>query len=165
LNKHPAAPSPAPMGNRRAVRHGGYVTKLTESENAEIAALADELRETVPVQSPSVEPAVQTLAGLIWRQRKLLTFLDEHGLTRGRSDQAQLQPAVEVLAVVDRQIITTMASLAMLPKQAADLGLTLKRLEAQRRYDRSRLTPAERRQLDALIAKTETYEGDWPDAS
>jgi lactam utilization protein B len=120
------------------VSHGAYLSKLSASENAELAELADELRTLTPVDSPSIELAVQTLASLIWRQRRLLAFLAEHGLIRGRSDRTQLQPAVEALAVIDRQIITTMAALSMLPKQAAELGLSLVKLEAQRRFDRSR---------------------------
>jgi hypothetical protein len=58
--------APAPLGNRRAVTHGAYLTKLSENENAELDALAAEIRAVVPVESPSVEPAVQTLAGLVW---------------------------------------------------------------------------------------------------
>jgi hypothetical protein len=65
------------------VRHGAYLTKLTPSENAELNEIADEIRKLTPADSPSVEPAVGVLASLIWRQRRLLTFLDEHGFIRG----------------------------------------------------------------------------------
>jgi lactam utilization protein B len=146
---------PAPTGNRRALRHGSYLTKLTPSENAELNAIADEIRELTPVDSPSVEPAVGVLASLLWRQRKLLAFLDEHGFVRGRSDRTQLQPAVEALAQVEKQIVSTMAALAMLPKQATDLGLSLVRLQKQRDYDWSRLTAEEKATVDRLIAKAE----------
>jgi hypothetical protein len=145
------------------LRHGAYLTKLTPTENAELAAIADEIRGLTPVDSPSIEPAIGVLASLLWRQRRLLAFLDEHGFVRGRSDRTQLQPAVEHLAVVERQIITTMAAVAMLPKQAADLGLSLIKLESQRRFDRSRLTTAERVELDRLLAKSATYDGDMPE--
>jgi hypothetical protein len=87
--------APAAHGNRRALRHGAYLSKLTPTENAELTALADEIRDLSPVDSPSIEPAVAVLASLIWRQRRMLAFLDERGLVRGRSDRTQLQPAVE----------------------------------------------------------------------
>jgi hypothetical protein len=48
------------------------------------------------------------------------------------------------------------------PRAAADLGLQLKRLQAQRRYDWSKLTPQEKTTVDKLIAKAETVEGAWP---
>jgi hypothetical protein len=150
---------PAPSATRRALRHGAYVSKLPPSENTELAQIAEEIRELTPVDSPSIEPAIGVLASLLWRQRKLFAFLDEQGLVRGRSDRTQLQPAVEALAQVEKQIITTMAALAMLPKQATDLGLSLVRLQQQRGYDWSRLTAEEKATVDRLIAKAETYEG------
>jgi hypothetical protein len=140
--------------------HGAYLTKLSASENADLAELAEEIRTLTPVDSPSIEPAVQTLASLIWRQRKLLAFLDENGLVRGRSDRTQLQPALEALLQIDKQILAAMAA----PKQAADLGLSLVKLESQRRFDRSRLNAAERAELDRLLAKSATYDGAMPNA-
>lgn len=138
--------------------HGARVTKLTPTENAELAEIADEIRELSPVDSPSIEPAIGVLASLLWLQRRLLAFLDEHGFIRGRSDRTQLRPAVEALAVVERSIIATMQALAMTPKTAADLGLCLVKLESQRRFDRNRLAPAERAELDRLLTKSATYD-------
>ncbi len=63
------------------------------------------------------------------------------------------------LAVIERGIVTTMASLAMLPKQAADLGLQLKRLEARRRYDSSRLSADGQAAVDRLHVEAAVMEG------
>jgi hypothetical protein len=71
---------------------------------------------------------------------------------------------MEALLEIDKQILAAMAALSMLPKQAADLGLSLVRLESQRRFDRSRLNAAERAELDRLLAKSATYDGSMPDA-
>src|SRR5919204_1361469 len=63
--------APAPRGNRRAAKHFAYAT-FTPAELEEVGALEDELRaRPLPVDSPSVEPAVSTLAGAMWRRAKL----------------------------------------------------------------------------------------------
>jgi hypothetical protein len=51
-------------------------------------------------------------------------------------------------------------ALALTPKDAASLGLELKRLERFRDYDFSKLTRAEKATFDELIAKASTYRGD-----
>jgi hypothetical protein len=58
----------------------------------------------------------------MWRREKLYAYVQEAGITRGRADRATLNPALEAIDRIERQIIETMRQLAMLPKQAADLG-------------------------------------------
>ncbi|MDP9256002.1 MAG: hypothetical protein M3Q31_05540 [Actinomycetota bacterium] len=154
--------APAPIGNRRAAKHLAYAT-FTPAELAEVRSLEDEIRALCPVESPSIEPAVSVLAGAMWRRAKLYAYIDEAGMTRGRADRATLNPALEALDRIERQIIETMRQLAMLPKQAADLGLKLVRLQQQRGYDWSALTPEEKATVDRLISKAETYEGTFGD--
>jgi hypothetical protein len=42
---------PAPIGNRRAVTHGAYVTRFTPAELDETRVIEDELRALAPFQS------------------------------------------------------------------------------------------------------------------
>jgi hypothetical protein len=151
---------PGPAGNRRAAKHGGFVRKFTPAESREIAALKDEIRELVPLDSPSVEPAVSILAGLLWRRGRLYEFLVAKGLLRGRSDRTQIQPAVGALDDVEKMILTTMGKLGMLPKDAAALGLQLVRLERAREFDFQRLSKDERRTFDELLTKAEAVSDD-----
>ena len=136
---------PAPLGNRRAVTHGGYAT-FTPAELEEVRALEDEIRDACPVKSPAVEPAISVLAGLLWRRAKLYAYLGETGFTRGRADRATLNPALEGLAMIERQVMESSRQLAMLPKAAADLGLTLKRVQEidDRDVDLEKLSNAQR---------------------
>jgi hypothetical protein len=151
---------PPPSGNRRAAKHLGYVT-FTPAELVEVRALEDEIRALCPVDSPSIEPAVSVLAGLLWRRAKLYAYVDEVGVTRGRSDRATINPAFDALDAIERRIIETMRQLAMTPKAATDLGLSLVRLQQKRDYDWSRLTADEKTTVDRLIAKAETYAGSF----
>jgi hypothetical protein len=154
---------PFAKGNRLAAKHLAYAT-FTPAELEEVGALEEEIRALCPVESPSIEPAVSVLAGLLWRRAKLYAYVEAVGVTRGRADRATINPAFEALDRLERQVIETMRQLAMLPKVATDLGLSLVKLESQRRFDRSRLTQAERVELDRLLAKSATYEGELPDA-
>jgi hypothetical protein len=162
-NSGKAALLPAPHGNRRAQRHGAFVLKFTPAELAEVAELEDRIRELVPLESPSVEPAISVLAGLLWRRGRLYEYLDEHGLHRGRSDRDQLRPAVDALGGIERQIVDTMKTLAMTPRSASDLGLSLARLQRERRFDFERLSKDERIEFDRLASKAETAAEEWSD--
>jgi hypothetical protein len=68
--------APAPRGNRRAAKHLGYAT-FTPAELEEVRAIEDEIRGLCPVDSPSVEPAISTLAGAMWRRAKLYAYIEE----------------------------------------------------------------------------------------
>lgn len=149
---------PAPEGNRRAAKHLAYA-KFTPAELEEVRALEDRVRELCPVESASVEPAISVLAGLLWRRAKLYGYIDEVGVTRGRADRATINPAFEALDRLERQVIETMRQLALTPRAASDLGLSLVRLQQRRRYDWSKLSPQEKATVDRLVAKAETFEG------
>jgi hypothetical protein len=144
--------APAPLGNRRAEKHGAYVT-FTPAELEKVQALEDEIRAICPIDSASVEPAVSVLASLLWRRDKLVAYLHEHGFTRGRADRATLNPALEALDRIEKQIVDTARQLAMLPREAAALGLQLKQLRSDDRFDASRLTRDEQGELDRLLTK------------
>jgi uncharacterized protein (DUF2132 family) len=145
----------APKGNRRAVTHGAFA-RFTPAELEEVSALEDEIRTACPIESPSVEPAISVLAGLLWRRTKLYAYLSEQGFTRGRADRATLNPAIDALTLIERQIMESMRQLAMLPKDAAALKLTLARTErVTHKFDLESLSDDERRTLETLIAKAE----------
>ena len=151
----PPSFEPAPLGNRRAAKHFPYAT-FTPAELEEVGALEDEIRDACPVDSPSVEPAISVLAGLLWRRDKLFAYVNDNGITRGRADRATLNPTLEALAVIDRQILEAMRQLAMLPKAAADLGHKLaKTRRVRHEFNLDNLTDDERRTLEALMAKAE----------
>jgi hypothetical protein len=144
--------APPPLGNRRAVTHGGYAS-FTPGDLEAVRELEDEIRAICPIDSASVEPAVSVLASLLWRRDKLVGYLDEHGFTRGRADRATLSPALEALDRIEKAIVDTSRQLAMLPREAAALGLQLKQLRSDDRFDASRLSRDEKAQLDALLEK------------
>jgi len=74
---------PAPRANRRAMSHGAYLTVFSAPEQAEIGEIGERIRELVPVDSPSIEPAVAVLASQVWRYRSLVAYIAEHGLHLG----------------------------------------------------------------------------------
>jgi hypothetical protein len=61
-SKRGANLGPAPKGNQRALRHGAFA-RFTPAQCDEVGRLEDEVRELVPLESPSVEPVVSALAG------------------------------------------------------------------------------------------------------
>jgi hypothetical protein len=148
---------PAPLGNRRAERHGAYVVHFTPSEFEEIQRIEDKLRELTPLDSEALAPTFSVLAAQLWRRDRLLADLNRHGVVRGRADRGRVAPAVVALTELERAIVRNLEALAMLPKAAADLNLTLTRTrEAERGdFDPARLTIKERQQLEALIEKAE----------
>jgi hypothetical protein len=148
-------------GNRLAVKHNGFVTKFTPAEISEIRELEDQIRPLVPLQSPTIEPAISVLAGALWRRSRLYDYLDQHGFHRGRTDREQLRPAVEVLGQIEGRIIDVMKTLGMTPKAAADLNLSLAKLESARRFDFERLSPDEKATFSDLVAKAETAAEEW----
>jgi hypothetical protein len=156
---------PAPLGNQRARTHGAFVAVFSASEQAEVAELAEQIRELVPVDSPSIEPAVAVLGAQVWRYRKLMEYVRDHGLHVGRSDRERLRPAAVHALDLEKAILGTMRQLGMTPRAAADLGLSLVKLEKARVFDFERLTPKERQQFDDLVQKAENYEGDWDNAA
>jgi hypothetical protein len=149
---------PAPLGNRRAERHGAYVTHFTPTELEEGRQIEDKLRELTPIDSEALAPTFSVLAGQLWRRDRLLADLDRHGVVRGRADRGRVAPAVVALTELERTIARNLDALAMLPKAAADLNLTLTRTrEAERGdFDPGRLTIKERQTLEHLLTKAET---------
>jgi hypothetical protein len=149
-------PPQPPAGNRRAATHGAFVQRFTPSELEDIAELEDRIRGLVPLQTPAVEPLVAVLATQLWRYGRLIEYLAEHNVMRGRADRVQLNPAMSAANELEGSILKSLRALALTPKDAASLGLELKRLEQFRDWDFSKLTRAEKATFDELVAKAST---------
>jgi hypothetical protein len=147
-----------PAGNRRAERHGFYVRQLSPLESDEVEGIADAIRSLCPLEADGLEPAVQLLAGQIWRRKRAYADLDRHGVTRGRADRSRAASILTDLSKLEGSILDGLRELGMTARSAAGLGLELKRLERFRDYDFSKLTRAEKATFDELVSKVSTYQ-------
>jgi hypothetical protein len=145
---------PAPPfenGNRLAECHGFYATILQPVEHAELAEIADALRELSPLDTEALEPLVQLVAGQLWRRRRAYADLEANGVVRPRGKAA---PILRDLETLERSILDGIKALALTPQAAASLGLTLaKARNTNVDYDLERLNDAEQEQLQRLLAK------------
>jgi hypothetical protein len=148
-------PVPFANGNRLARRHGFYTTRFSPSEDAEIQEIVDALRDVVPLESDSLEPILQGLAGKLWRRQRAYDDLCKHGVVRHNGRTAPILRALEPL---ERSIRDDLDALGMTIKSAADLRLTLARTRSvdDGRFDPSRLSISERQELERLLDKAET---------
>ncbi len=147
--------APAPLGNQRARTHGFY-SALTPLDNTEITKVADVLRDLCPLDSDTLEPAIQMLAAQMWRLRRGYADLAEHGVVRGRRDRGRVAPMWAAVDRLEGSILDGLKELGMTSRSAAGLGLQLKQIRATgRNFDASRLTEPERRKLDQLLGKAE----------
>jgi hypothetical protein len=146
-----------PAGNRRAERHGFYVRQLRPLECDEVSEIADAIRALAPLDADGLEPAIQLLAGQIWRRKRAYADLHRHGVTRGRADRSRAASILTDLTKLEGSILDGLRELGMTARSAAALGLELKRLERFRDWDFSRLTRAEKATFDELVAKASTY--------
>jgi hypothetical protein len=146
-------PVPFAEGNRLAERHGFYSSVLTPVEDAEVAEIADALRELSPLDSEALEPLVALVAGQLWRRRRAYADLEANGVVRARGKAA---PILRDLATLERSILDGLRALSLTPQAAADLGLTLARTaQVQHEFDLEKLDDGERRELERLMAKAE----------
>jgi hypothetical protein len=144
-------------GEQRAATHRAFISRFTPAEQAEIAELEDQIRELVPISSPTVEPAVSIMATQVWRYHRLTDYVAKNGLHVGRPDRERLRPAVLHSLELEKAILNSMRQLGMTPRSAGELGLTLAKLERFKSYDFSRLSADEREQFDKLAEKAATY--------
>jgi hypothetical protein len=144
-------------GNQLARSHGFYSKHLSPLEDTEVTEIADAIRELCPLDADGLEPAVQLLAGQIWRRRKAYLDLQRHGVTRGRADRSRAASILTDLSKLEGSILDGLRELGMTARSAAGLGLELKRLERFRAYDFSKLTREEKQTFDLLVKKASTY--------
>lgn len=143
-------PVPFERGNKLGERHGFYSQILMPVDHAEVAEIADALRDLSPLESDALEPLIQLVAGQVWRRRKAYADLEANGVVRARGKAA---PILRDLETLERSILEGIKALALTPQAAASLNLTLSRTRSRDRFDADRLTREEVSELDQLLTK------------
>lgn len=130
LNRGSTPRSPAPPGNRRALRHGAYSDRLLRDVGSEVRELLDALAEAAPVRNPdgslptADEAAVEVAARALKRYRGLSDWLDLHGRL---TDNGDVKPAAELELRAERELAAALDRLGMSPTSRARLGVDLAR--------------------------------------
>ena len=141
-----------PVGNTHAVKHGARKEVFTLSEQAEIAELAELVREVTPVQSDSLEPMIEALAVKLWRRNVLVADLVKHGVLRARGRSARHPaPGLEWLERVEAGIRSDLELLGLSLPSAMKLGIQLRQLEREREVDLEKLSTKQLTQLERLL--------------
>lgn len=138
---------PFVTGNRAAVRHGVFVTKLDDDERAEVAEVRAELAHLTPARGVGVGPLLDLTSMQAWRLRRAYADLARNGLVRSGGKAA---PILHHLQSLERAFVENLERLALTPAAAVRLGLDLVRA---REANLAALTQEERTQLEALLAK------------
>lgn len=130
-NLRPA--TPAPIGNRRRLTHGGRSELLLRDVEAEVAELRDAFADAAPVRdldgsAPAADTAaLEVAARALKRYRHLSGWLDLHGRL---DDRGGVRPAAELELKAERQLTAALDSLGMTPRSRVALGLDLARTRA-----------------------------------
>lgn len=132
LNLRPGAhpPAPAPAGNDRARRHGGYAAVARERIEERVGELLDALAADAPLRDPEGElPApdaaiVTLLATALCRLESVEGYLNAHGYL---TDDGGVRPAADLAARLRREAADYLDALGMTPRSRARLGLDLGR--------------------------------------
>jgi len=128
-------------------RHSFYATKLDSEERAELADIVSAIAERTPAAGPAVDPLIELVALQVWRLRRAVADLAAHGLVR---DGGRPAPILGHVEATERRLAENLEKLALTPKSAADLGLTLLRTRA---LDVALLSPDEQAELARLLRR------------
>jgi hypothetical protein len=146
--------APAESGNQLARKHGVYA-RLSVAESAEVAEIADELREVMPAPTESDEPILAVIAAGMHRLRKANDVLERSGLMMG----SRVHPLVRYVLEAERNLARMLASVGGTTAAKADLGLRVAQTNAARqRPDYKLLSDDELYQLRALMRKASPTE-------
>jgi len=137
---------PVGEGNRLAVRHGFFVTRLDDAEAAEMLELTEDYRERCPAYSRSLDPLLELAASISWRLRRANADLATNGLARGAKAAALLKHT----EAAERVLLQVLGALGMTTVSAADLGLTLTRVRRES-INLGRLSEEKRETLRELL--------------
>jgi hypothetical protein len=115
-------PSPAPKGNQRALKHGGYAEVAREKAGAIFDAIAADvpLRDAYGNLPAADAATVRLLADCLARIDSVSDFLREKGLF---APGGKLRPAVEVESRLRREAADHADALGLSPRSRAKLGL------------------------------------------
>jgi len=122
---------PAPVGNRLALRHGGYAAIARERLEAKVLEVADALGSDLPLRDaaggvPRADAvAVRLLAENLCRLDDVSAHLRDFGLF----DQAtgEPRPALDLERRLRAETLDLAESLGLTPRSRAKLGLDLQR--------------------------------------
>ena len=122
--------SPAPAGNQRAKRHGGFAEVIAERLDAKQAQLVTALAADAPLRAaddglPRHDAvAVAMLAKALCRLEDVEAFLTLRGLVDDNGDE---RPAVERERRLRVEVADWLDALGMTPRSRAKLGLDVAR--------------------------------------
>lgn len=128
-NLRPAPPAPA--GNRRTLRHGGYSEALVADVDTEVRELMDALGDAAPVREPDGSVpradvvALERAARLLRRYRRVEAWLDLYGELDERT--GDVKPAARLAGELGTALDRSLDALGMTPTSRAKLGLDLAR--------------------------------------
>lgn len=129
-NLRPVPPRPAPGGNARALRHGGYAEVARDRIEDRVAELLDALATDAPLRDSEGElPApdaaiVHLLATALCRIETVEGYLTAHGYL---TDEGDVRPAADLASRLRREAADYLDALGMTPRSRAKLGLDLSR--------------------------------------
>jgi hypothetical protein len=119
---------PAPSGNQRARRHGGYADVARERVESRIAELLGGLAEDAPLRAadgglPAHDTAiVHLLAVTLCRVESVETYLTAYGYLDAAGN---VRPAADLAGRLRREAADYLDALGMTPRSRARLGLDL----------------------------------------
>jgi hypothetical protein len=120
----------AEVGNRRAVRHGGYAAVAAERMEAKVAEVYAALAEDAPLRDvdgglPAADSAaVRLLAEALCRLEDVSANVRDRGLLDAAG---AVRPVVELEAKLRREVGDHLDALGMTPRSRARLGLDVAR--------------------------------------
>lgn len=127
-NLRPAPP--APEGNDRNRRHGGYAEVAAERIKGREAVIVEALAADAPVRDrdgglPRYDhAAVGLLARAMCRLDDVSDYLQKHGLFDGKG---RPRPALEIESKLRREVASLLTEMAMTPRSRAAIGVDLAR--------------------------------------
>jgi hypothetical protein len=128
-NLRPGA-KPAPVGNRRAERHGGYARIAQRDLHSKRREVFDALSADLPLRDADGEPpahdalAVRLLCEALCRLDTVSAYLDRHGWM---TDDGGVRPAADLERRLRAEALDVVRELGLTPAARAKLGVELVR--------------------------------------
>ncbi|MEK6271614.1 MAG: hypothetical protein AABM42_03080 [Actinomycetota bacterium] len=135
LNRGATPRSPAPAGNQRHRRHGGYARVVGDRLDAKVRELVEAIGEDLPLRDAEGDPpaadaaAVQLLVECLVRLQDVRGWLTDFGW-RDEETGAPRQDVIELERRLRREAWDYLNGLGLTPAGRARLGLDLARTAA-----------------------------------
>jgi Phage terminase, small subunit len=114
---------PAPPGNARALRHGGYAAVSAAERDGELRRIRDALAEDAPLLDRADAVMLELLADAIVHWRRVRAHIADHGWR----DKDGPKPEVDLSQRLRREIADYLDEMGMSPRARVKLGLDLRR--------------------------------------